>query len=235
MAVQQQKKPRHLVNSGVKHETSAGMAFSSDLLTPEEERELLATFWECKNELVRTHDPPFPEAAGPPPRPRTLAHGAVHSRLLRCRTRATKPELRRTHDRYIHCKHRLASANIRLAAHVAKRFRHHALGYSDLLARSRLRPDAGDRPLRRQPRHPPGDVCDVVDSPDAADRGRSAEPSGQPVAAPLARTRPASTRIRSSRPRRPASAQPARAGQPHRQQPRTPDPPANRHPRSGVA
>jgi DNA-directed RNA polymerase sigma subunit (sigma70/sigma32) len=45
----------------------------------------------------------------------------------------TKAELRRTYDRYIHCKHRLASANIRLAAHVAKRFRHHALGYADLL------------------------------------------------------------------------------------------------------
>ena len=41
--------------------------------------------------------------------------------------------VRRVHDRYIHCKHRLASANIRLAAHVAKRFRHHALGYADLL------------------------------------------------------------------------------------------------------
>jgi len=27
--------------------------FSSDLLTPEEERELLASFWECKCELVR--------------------------------------------------------------------------------------------------------------------------------------------------------------------------------------
>ena len=41
--------------------------------------------------------------------------------------------IRRVHDRYIHCKHRLASANIRLAAHVAKRFRHHALELSDLL------------------------------------------------------------------------------------------------------
>jgi RNA polymerase primary sigma factor len=47
----------------------------------------------------------------------------------------TRQELavRRLHDRYVHYKHRLASANIRLAAHVAKRFRHHALSYSDLL------------------------------------------------------------------------------------------------------
>jgi RNA polymerase primary sigma factor len=41
--------------------------------------------------------------------------------------------VRRLHDRYVHLKHRLASANIRLAAHVAKRFRHHALSYQDLL------------------------------------------------------------------------------------------------------
>ena len=41
--------------------------------------------------------------------------------------------VRRVHDRYVHYKHRLASANIRLAAHVAKRFRHHALSYQDLL------------------------------------------------------------------------------------------------------
>ena len=32
-----------------------------------------------------------------------------------------EPAIRRLHDRYIHYKHRLASANIRLAAHVAKK------------------------------------------------------------------------------------------------------------------
>src|SRR5438045_2209696 len=41
--------------------------------------------------------------------------------------------VRRLHRGYIHYKHRLASANIRLAAHVAKRFRHHSLSYADLL------------------------------------------------------------------------------------------------------
>src|SRR3954454_22147678 len=30
------------------------LIFSSDLLTPEEERELLTGFWECKLELVKT-------------------------------------------------------------------------------------------------------------------------------------------------------------------------------------
>ena len=35
--------------------------FSSDLLTPEEERELLATFWEMKNDLVRLMIRHFPK------------------------------------------------------------------------------------------------------------------------------------------------------------------------------
>jgi RNA polymerase primary sigma factor len=35
--------------------------FSSDLLTPEEERELLAEFWENKNELLRVLIRQFPK------------------------------------------------------------------------------------------------------------------------------------------------------------------------------
>src|SRR6516165_9368944 len=106
--------------------------FSSDLLTPEEERELLANFWECKSELVRIlirHFPRF-RAHRPPLEPWPMAQ------FIRdyCDNEARQVSaIRRVHDRYIHCKHRLASANIRLAAHVAKRFRHHALGYADLL------------------------------------------------------------------------------------------------------
>ena len=34
-------------------DTPALTTFSSDLLTPEEERELLSSFWDCKSELVR--------------------------------------------------------------------------------------------------------------------------------------------------------------------------------------
>src|SRR5882762_4023433 len=106
--------------------------FSSDLLTPEEERELLALFWEHKSELVRVLIRHFPRlrAHRPPLEPWPMAQ------FIRdyCDSTVRKvPAIRRVHDRYIHCKHRLASANIRLAAHVAKRFRHLALGYSDLL------------------------------------------------------------------------------------------------------
>src|SRR5882724_11988684 len=106
--------------------------FSSDLLTPEEERELLALFWEHKSELVRLLIRHFPRLRShrPPLEPWPMAqfirdYCDLDTRLV--------PAVRRVHDRYVHCKHRLASANIRLAAHVAKRFRHHALGYSDLL------------------------------------------------------------------------------------------------------
>jgi RNA polymerase primary sigma factor len=106
--------------------------FSSDLLTPEEERELLTNFWDCKSELVRVLVRTFPELRPhrPPMEPWPMAQ------FIREHCTAERREvmaIRRLHDRYVHYKHRLASANIRLAAHVAKRFRHHSLAYSDLL------------------------------------------------------------------------------------------------------
>src|SRR5947209_13378345 len=84
--------------------------FSSDLLTPEEERELLATFWENKSELVRVLIRQFPRmrAHRPAPEPWPMAQ------FIRdyCDSEARRaPAIRRVHDRYIHCKHRLPSAN----------------------------------------------------------------------------------------------------------------------------
>jgi RNA polymerase primary sigma factor len=106
--------------------------FSSDLLTPDEERGLLADFWETKSELVRTLIRNFTKLRQNKPalEPWPMAQ------FIRefCDEEARNvPTIRRLHDRYVHLKHRLASANIRLAAHVAKRFRHHALSYADLL------------------------------------------------------------------------------------------------------
>src|SRR6516165_5017596 len=106
--------------------------FSSDLLTPEEERELLATFWENKSELVKVLIRHFPRMRSQRPAPEPWPMAQFIRDYCDSEARRVKP-IRQVHDRYIHCKHRLASANIRLAAHVAKRFRHHALGYSDLL------------------------------------------------------------------------------------------------------
>ncbi len=113
-------------------EFEAHATFSSDLLTPDEERELLTSFWECKTDLVRVLTRHFPDlrANKPPLEPWPMAQ------FIRDNCNAATREVlavKRLHDRYVHYKHRLASANIRLAAHVAKRFRHHSLSYSDLL------------------------------------------------------------------------------------------------------
>ena len=106
--------------------------FSSDLLTPEEEKNLLADFWETKTELVRvllrhfSRLRPSKPALEPWPMAQFIRDHANDDTRINV-------NVRRLHDRYVHLKHRLASANIRLAAHVAKRFRHHALSYADLL------------------------------------------------------------------------------------------------------
>ena len=126
-----QRRKRHAVAPKAAVETPFP-TFSSDLLTPEEERELLTSFWDCKSELVRVLIRHFPRLRErrPPLEPWPMAQ------FIRDTCDATSCEVlavRRLHDRYIHYKHRLASANIRLAAHVAKRFRHHSLSYADLL------------------------------------------------------------------------------------------------------
>ena len=106
--------------------------FSSDLLTPEEERSLLALFWEQKSDLVRAMVRHFPKLRAHRPILEPWPMAQFIRDYCDPEVRHAVP-IRRIHDRYIHCKHKLASANIRLAAHVAKRFRHHALGYADLL------------------------------------------------------------------------------------------------------
>ena len=147
----------------------------------------------------------------------------------------TVPAIRRLHDRYIHLQ-----APPGLGQHPPRRPRGQALSPPRPELRrpapgGRLRPDAGHRPLRRQPRHPAGHLRHLVDPADAADRGRPPEPPGQPVAAPPAGTRPAPTGVGGPGPRRQAPAQPAGTGLPHRQQPRAPHPPADRHPHAGLA
>src|SRR6202047_5459352 len=74
--------------------------FSSDLLTPEEERELLATFWETKSELVRVLKRHFPRLRQhqPPLEPWPMAQ------FIRdyCGEEARQViAIRRVHDRYI--------------------------------------------------------------------------------------------------------------------------------------
>ena len=109
------------------------MVYSSDLLTPDEERSLLADFWEVKNELIRSLIKSYPKLRSqrPPLEPWPMAQFIRDACTEESLVGA--PTVKKLHDQYVHLKHRLASANIRLAAHVAKRFRHHALSYADLL------------------------------------------------------------------------------------------------------
>src|SRR5881392_2328899 len=90
--------------------------FSSDLLTPEEERELLTGFWDWKSELVRLLIRHFPRLRSHRPPLEPWAMAQFIRDYCDSDTRRVSA-IRRVHDRYIHCKHRLASANIRLAAH----------------------------------------------------------------------------------------------------------------------
>src|SRR5437763_199757 len=58
-----QRKKRHLVAARVASDTPDNQltTFTSDLLTPEEERELLTHFWDVKSELVRVLIRHFPK------------------------------------------------------------------------------------------------------------------------------------------------------------------------------
>src|SRR5215207_4703644 len=88
---------------------SSMTTFSSDLLTPEEERELLTSFWDCKSELVRVllrHFPNELRASRPALEPWPMAQFIrEHCTEERCDETA----VRRLRDRYVHFKHRLAS------------------------------------------------------------------------------------------------------------------------------
>lgn len=132
MAMKTQRRKRRPATEEPQSAVTPTTIFSSDLLTPEEERELLADFWETKSELVKALVRHFPRLRQLKPalEPWPMAQFIRDQCGDDTRTHAS---VRRLHDRYVHLKHRLASANIRLAAHVAKRFRHHALSYADLL------------------------------------------------------------------------------------------------------
>src|SRR5215212_7081585 len=115
MKTQRRKRPQPDAEIAVTLDPTTTI-FSSDLLTPEEERELLATFWEMKTELVKLMIRHFPKlrAHRPAMEPWPMAQFIRDYCDVEQRTKA---ELRRVYDRYIHCKHRLASANIRLATY----------------------------------------------------------------------------------------------------------------------
>ena len=177
--------------------------------------------------------PALPAAARQPAAARTVADGPVHPRALHRRAPATSSPSAGCTTATSTSSTASPRANIRLAAHVAKRFRHHALSYADLLQEA---------------------VCGLMQAIDRFDVSHGTRLATYATwwirqtlqiavarqshlvslsPAPPAGTRPAPAGDRGPGPRRQAPAQPAGTGQPHRQQPRTPDPPADRHPHPG--
>src|SRR5262245_41111904 len=112
--------------------SAPNLMFSTDVLSLQDERKLLQGFWECKTELVRTLIRHFPQLRShrPPLEPCPMAQFIREHYSAKTRRVAA---IRRLNDRYLMFKHRLALANVRLVYHLAKRFRHFALSYEDLV------------------------------------------------------------------------------------------------------
>lgn len=105
---------------------------SSRVLSTEEERKLLREFWTTKKFLAKRLSDILKERIPLDDRKNPLALAKfISTRMNRRRWRDKKT--RQMVREYTHLKHRLASANIRLAAHLAKRFRSYGVPYSDLL------------------------------------------------------------------------------------------------------
>ncbi|MGL4462882.1 MAG: sigma-70 family RNA polymerase sigma factor, partial [Planctomycetia bacterium] len=106
---------------------------SSRVLSTDEERKLLKLFWKTKKALAKRLSEVLKEKVTAEDRKNPLALAKFISGTM-SRRRWTRDKKTRTLIKdYTHLKHRLASANIRLAAHLAKRFRSYGVPYSDLL------------------------------------------------------------------------------------------------------
>src|SRR3954470_4985117 len=104
MKTKTRKRPQPEAPEATTALASTTTIFSSDLLTPDEERELLAGFWECKSELVRVLIRHFPRLRQhrPPLEPWPMAQ-FIRDHCVE-EARQVQP-IRRLHDRYIHYKH----------------------------------------------------------------------------------------------------------------------------------
>jgi RNA polymerase primary sigma factor len=104
---------------------------SSRVLSTTEERELLKEFWTKKKKLAKIVSDKLKERIPTADAKNPLAL-AKFIAARKNRKRWDK-DTRKLWKDYEFLKHRLASANIRLAAHLAKRFRSYGVPYSDLL------------------------------------------------------------------------------------------------------
>src|SRR2546421_12380075 len=110
MATKTQRRKRRPATEEPQSAVTPTTIFSSDLLTPEEERELLADFWETKSELVRVLIRNFMKLRQFKPALEPWPMAQFIRDYCDAETRNV-PGIRRLHDRYVHLKHRLASAN----------------------------------------------------------------------------------------------------------------------------
>jgi RNA polymerase primary sigma factor len=112
-------------------ETEDGQ-LSSRVLSTDEERKLLKQFWKTKKALAKRVSELLKEKASAEEKKNPLAIARFISERLNRKKRWDRQSKTLIRE-YTHLKHRLASANIRLAAHLAKRFRSYGVPYSDLL------------------------------------------------------------------------------------------------------
>jgi RNA polymerase primary sigma factor len=112
-------------------ETEDGQ-LSSRVLSTDEERKLLKQFWKTKKALAKRVSELLKEKATAEEKKNPLAIARFISERLNRKKRWDRQSKTLIRE-YTHLKHRLASANIRLAAHLAKRFRSYGVPYSDLL------------------------------------------------------------------------------------------------------
>ena len=102
------------------------------VLAPAEERELLRELGKCKGELAHA----LADIPGALP-PESEAENPQALALFIAETYASNPRvearLGAVYDRYKQLRSKLALANLRLVAHVAKRFRERGVSYADLM------------------------------------------------------------------------------------------------------
>jgi RNA polymerase primary sigma factor len=112
--------------------STANATFSTEVLSHQQGRKLLEDFWECKTELVHASIRHFPWLE--PQRPPMEAWPMAQFIKQFCEPEVRKvTAILRLHERYAAFKHLLASAHMRLAAHVAKQFQRRGVSYEDLV------------------------------------------------------------------------------------------------------
>jgi RNA polymerase primary sigma factor len=107
---------------------------STRLLTPKEERALLVELTECRRKLSEAlANVPGYEAPHGGDSPQAISQSINEFYAALPRETADQARLGAVYRRYNELRGRLAMANMRLVAHVAKRFRERGIAYGDLL------------------------------------------------------------------------------------------------------